>query len=698
MDLFTLVAKLTLDKSEYEKGLNDAESEASSSGGKFTGILGKVGKAAGTIAKVSAAGIAAGSAVVGVLTKQSVEAYANYEQLVGGVETLFGAGGQSLKEYADSMGMTIEEAQESYDKLLKAQGEVIRNADEAYKNAGMSANEYMETVTSFSASLIQSLGGDTEKAATYADKAIVDMSDNANKMGTSMESIQNAYQGFAKQNYTMLDNLKLGYGGTKEEMERLITDAEGLNSSFKATRDENGNLKMSFAEIVDAIHIVQDNLGITGTTSKEAATTIEGSLNMTKAAWNNLIEGFADPDADLDQYMDNLIIALVGENEGEGLLNNLIPAVERALKGIGEFVAKAAPIIAERLPELIEAILPSLLEAATALVAGLVQALPTILQVLIDQAPMIISTLIDAIVKTLPLLVELGGQLIEMLWDGIEEAFPIIEKAWDDFWNGIAEALGEIWDGIVKSIKDAWENIKKNISDALRKVSETISNVWNKIKEFISTTLGNISTKFSDIWNKIKTTVTNVVEGVRNAISDKIESAKETVGNILDGIHDKFESVFDGIKKFVEPIIDWLKGIFDFNWSLPDIQLPHFQIDWNDLGFGVKIPYISVEWYRKAYENPYMFTQPTVVGNRGFGDGPGGEIVYGHESLMQDIKSAMGENTEKHLADIAGMLEEYLPVLSEMRVVLDSGKLVGAMTAEIDAGMGVIAARKRRGN
>ena len=645
MDLFTLVAKLTLDKSEYEKGLTDAESEASSSGGKFAGILGKVGKAAGTIAKVSAAGIAAGSAVVGVLTKQSVEAYANYEQLVGGVETLFGAGGQSLKEYADSMGMTIEEAQGSYQKLMNAQGEVIRNADEAYKNAGMSANEYMETVTSFSASLIQSLGGDTEKAATYADQAIVDMSDNANKMGTSMESIQNAYQGFAKQNYTMLDNLKLGYGGTASEMKRLITDAEGLNSSFKATRDENGELTMSFADVVDAIHIVQDNLGITGTTSEEAATTIEGSLNMTKAAWNNLIEGFADPDADLDQYMNNLIVALVGENEGEGLLNNLIPAVERALKGIGEFVSKAAPIIAERLPELIEAILPSLLEAATALVAGLVQALPTILQVLIDQAPMIISTLIDAIVETLPLLIELGGQLIEMLWEGIEAAFPIIEKAWDDFWNGISEALGEIWDGIVKSIKDAWENIKKNVSDALNRVSTNISNVWNNIKTTISNVVNGIKTTVTDVWNNIKESITNVVENIKSAVSEKFENIKTTASNIFDQVKSAITGPIETAKEVVRNLIEDIKGFFNFDWNLPDLKLPHIYVgSYIDVPVLGTIPdpfSISVEWYKKAYTNPWMFTKPTVMGAYGFGDGNGGEMVYGHDNLMTDITNAV---------------------------------------------------------
>lgn len=203
MDWMTVTARLVIDKSNYESGLQSAEQEASASGGRITGAFKKVAGGIGTLFKAGAAGIAAGSAAIGVLTKQSVSAYGSYEQLIGGVETLFGHGGKSLKEYAEATGRTLAEAQQDYEKLCLAQGDVIRNADEAYKTAGLSANEYLETVTSFSASLIQSLGGDTNAAAKEADKAIVDMSDNANKMGTSMEAIQNAYQGFSKQNYTI---------------------------------------------------------------------------------------------------------------------------------------------------------------------------------------------------------------------------------------------------------------------------------------------------------------------------------------------------------------------------------------------------------------------------------------------------------------------------------------------------------------
>ena len=216
MDVFQLMGKLVLEgKEQFQKDVNDTKESGAN-------LAEGIGKALATAAKVGAAAIGACATAVGALTKSSVEGYAQYEQLVGGVETLFGTGGQSLEEYAASTGKTIQDVAMEYKKLHTAQNDVMANAAEAYKTAGMSANEYMETVTSFSASLIQSLDGDTKKAAEVADMAITDMSDNANKMGTSMEAIQNAYNGFAKQNYTMLDNLKLGYGGTKEEMQRLL--------------------------------------------------------------------------------------------------------------------------------------------------------------------------------------------------------------------------------------------------------------------------------------------------------------------------------------------------------------------------------------------------------------------------------------------------------------------------------------------
>ena len=276
----------------------------------FKNAMSGIGKVAKKSLGITVKGIAATSAGLAGLTAAAVKGYAEFQQLVGGVETLFKTSADKVKKYAQ----------------------------DAYKTAGLSANEYMSTVTSFSASLLQSLGGDTEKAADYAHQAIIDMSDNANKMGTDMSMIQNAYQGFAKQNYTMLDNLKLGYGGTKEEMVRLINEAAKLDKSVKAN-------DMSFGNIVKAIHAVQNEMDITGTTAKEAATTISGSVGMMKASWSNLVTGMADKNADIDKLTDEFIDSLMTVGD------NLIPVIKTALKGAGKFIKKASK---DLVPEVVD--------------------------------------------------------------------------------------------------------------------------------------------------------------------------------------------------------------------------------------------------------------------------------------------------------------------------------------------------------
>lgn len=291
MNLFDLYARIVLDTSDYEKGLSDAGEKTSS----FSDNL-KTGLA--TAVKVGVAAITAASTAVTFLTKNSLEQYSEYEQLVGGVETLFKTASNTVLNYAQN----------------------------AYKTAGLSANQYMSTVTSFSASLLQSLGNDTAAAAAMADLAITDMADNANKMGTSIESIQTAYQGFAKQNYTMLDNLKLGYGGTKTEMERLLADAEEL----KAANGEMVSYSIdSFADMVEAIHVVQTEMGITGTTAAEASSTIEGAISSMKAAWENLSTGMADETANMENLAKNFV-----DSVGTAA-NNIIPRVGQIVTGIG---------------------------------------------------------------------------------------------------------------------------------------------------------------------------------------------------------------------------------------------------------------------------------------------------------------------------------------------------------------------------
>lgn len=357
----------------------------------ITTTLGKVAVQAG---KVLAKGIVAGVAGVGALVTKSVMNFADYEQLVGGVDTLF----------------------------KDSSAAVQKNASNAFKTAGLSANEYMETVTSFSASLIKSLGGDTAKATDYAHTAIVDMSDNANKMGTNIGSIQDAYQGFAKQNFTMLDNLKLGYGGTQEEMKRLLKDAQKIQKA-------NGkNVKYSlnnFSDIVEAIHVVQEEMGIAGTTSKEASETISGSFASLKAAWSNTLTSLILGGDEFDRCVDNLV------DSAKTFGKNIMPAIQKALSGVGELITELAPVIEKELPGIIDTLLPPLIKAATSLVKGLIVALPDIVSALAKELPGVLS----------------------QLWGGIKEAFGDIPgmKKMDGFFGKLNTWLTEN-QGVVKKI------------------------------------------------------------------------------------------------------------------------------------------------------------------------------------------------------------------------------------------------------
>lgn len=295
-ELFTLFGRIAIDASEANETIDGVSQHAGGLKGKFENMGGSATKLFGKIkGALTAAAIAK---AIGDIAKASISAYADYEQMVGGVETLFGTNGKSLEEYAADAGKTVDQISDKYNSLVNAQSIVFDNAKKAYKTAGVSATQYMDTATSFAASLISGLKGDTETAAQLVDLAILDMSDNANKMGTDMASIQNAYQGFAKQNYTMLDNLKLGYGGTQSEMKRLLRDAQKLSGKKYNIKNLN--------DIIEAIHVIQDEMEITGTTQKEAAETISGSWNATKAAWDNLLAGLSDGNADIDSLVKGL--------------------------------------------------------------------------------------------------------------------------------------------------------------------------------------------------------------------------------------------------------------------------------------------------------------------------------------------------------------------------------------------------------
>ena len=418
-NIFELSGKISADNKPANDAIDETTGKAKESGSIFS-TLGNGLKVVGA-GMVAVAGVA-GAAAVG-LSKKVIGAYAEYEQLVGGVDTLFKEASSKVQGFADN----------------------------AYKTAGMSANEYMETVTGFSASLIQSLGGDTQKAADVGNQAVTDMSDNANKMGTDITNIQNAYQGFAKQNYTMLDNLKLGYGGTKEEMQRLLVDAEKI-SGVKYDIS-------SFADVTEAIHVMQTHMGITGTTAAEAADTISGSIDSTKAALTNLWAGLGNPKADVQKLvndvtnslghvvknitpvLNNIVTALPTLINGVvsaigGMLPNLLQAVTslftQVLQTILTLLPSLIPVFVNALMTIVQAIisnLPLLISAAVQLVTTLVQGIATALPTLIPAAVQAVVTIVQGLIDNLPLLLDAGLQLLTGLVNGLITGIPVLIAA-----------------------------------------------------------------------------------------------------------------------------------------------------------------------------------------------------------------------------------------------------------------------------
>lgn len=397
--------------------------------GEVKKLSDKLGKGLKASAKIGLSAVGAAAAGVAALTKQSLESYAEYEQLVGGVETLFGAGGKTLEEYANSVGKSTSEAAEEYGALMKAQQTVLDNADAAYVTAGLSANEYMSTVTSFSASLLQSLDGDTQAAADLANQALIDMSDNANKMGNDMAMIQNAYQGFAKANYTMLDNLRLGYSGSQSEMRRLIKDAAALDKSVDAS-------SMSFANIVKAIKAVQDNMGITGTTSAEATTTIQGSANMAKAAWENLKVALADENGDVEAAADRFAESL-------GTLgDNVLPRVKKILKSIPRLIKEVGPDIIRELPSIVDELAPDAADAVADLAVAAIEVIPSLGVEVVEAIDKILEEVGDSLAEKFPAFGWLFDDLEDKVWAIIAAitAFKTI-KGVTDFINSISTAM-----------------------------------------------------------------------------------------------------------------------------------------------------------------------------------------------------------------------------------------------------------------
>ena len=527
----------------------------------FEAGLEKIGSFAKKGMALVAGAVTAASGAMVALGKSALDAYADYEQLTGGVSTLFGTQDRSLEEYAASVGKSVDAARTEYDKLLQAQNDVLDNASKAFKTAGLSQNEYMETVTSFSAALIASLGGDTLKAAQVADMAIVDMADNANKMGSSMESIQNAYQGFAKQNYTMLDNLKLGYGGTKSEMERLLADAEAISGVHYDIE--------SYADVVEAIHVIQDEMGITGTTAKEAAETISGSVATMKSAWSNLVVGIADDEQDFDKLTNDFVESAATAAE------NILPRVETIIGGMGKLVTSMSGVIADALVGFTEYI-PDLIEAGVSLVDALVQGLVENAPALADAAFDAGMQLLDGLFTIGPKLLDLGAQLLTTLLEGVTSHIGDITDMVKNFATSIAESIAanapalameaaEVIQALVSTIGDSLPTLVQAALDIIVSLANAIVAAAPTIcKALIDLVPILINTFISSI-PQLLNCITDIINAIVEALPDLIVVLIENLPTIIVAI---VEALIEAIPQILEAAVQMFMAIVE---AIPEI-------------------------------------------------------------------------------------------------------------------------------
>lgn len=606
-----------------KEGITDAIAPAGAAAGErvnkgFLGALSGLGAKVAQAAKVAAVGAGAAMAAV---TTAAVNSYADYEQLVGGIETLYG----------------------------DAADRVLANAQNAFRTAGQSANQYMETATSFAGALLQSVGGDTVEAARMADMAITDMSDNANKMGVDIERLQDAYRGFSRGNFTMLDNLSLGYGGTRAEMQRLLEDAEAL-SGVHYDID-------SYADIVDAIHVIQTEMGITGTTAAEAASTISGSWGMLTASWSNLLTSLAGGGDDLETAIKNVFDSL------GAWLGNLLPRIAETVRGI----FAALPIVAqEALSGLPELVLGVVEEAFGTEAADVVQGLIDTITGLSDD----FSGLVDGfaefgsgIMEALSPLTEFfsgEGETFASMLERIQGHFADLGPAVDELsttWGVLSETFTAFIEavaplvtefiaqlvsaivGLLPIIVSVVEAVATVVNDVLAIITafmidaqsgfeglrSTLSTIWEAIKTAATTAWEGVKTAVINVWNGIKTGVSDAVNNVKTTVSNVFNSIKSTVSTVWNGIKSAITTPINAARDAVASAIGRIKSLFNFTIRWPHIPLPHFSVsgsanplDWLTGG----VPRISISWYKQGG----MFDGSTIYGV-GLGDG-GTELAW----------------------------------------------------------------------
>ena len=680
MNLFELFIKIGADTSGAERGIDDV--------GKKTSNLGsKVSKGLGVAAKVVAATVSAAAGGVAALATAATKSYGDYEQLVGGIETLFKDSKDAVMEYANN----------------------------AYKTAGMSANEYMETVTSFSASLLQSLDGDTNAAAEKANLAITDMSDNANKMGTSMEMIQNAYQGFAKQNYTMLDNLKLGYGGTKEEMQRLLKDAEKLSGQkFDIS---------SYGDIVDAIHVVQTEMGITGTTAKEASETISGSTAAMKSAWQNLVVGIADDNQDFDNLVNNFVDSAVTAG------NNLIPRIETSIKGVAKLVSSASQNIIPLAVDTIVNALPDVVSAGASLIGSLANAITSSLPTLVASAGDIVLELINGITTKSDAIFESGSYIVYNLIDGISKfAEKLVPAAVDlvvsfskqlshpSTLQFIAEDAVKIVLSLVNGLMDALPALLQAatviIGNLVAGLIVTLPQIIGAGIEILMSLVNGILDAIPSLVAAIPTITMAIVNGILNNLDEIILAAIQITLSIAIGMIEAIPNMITQLPRIFMAIVNAFK---EFNWKNIGADLL------TGIWYGIKD---KVEWLKGKVQGVVDKIKGWFTGKDGFDehspskwskkvfqyvmDGGANGIDAGMPGMMSavsgavnSIKSGFDVGTISARASASGNAQSNVrdvirDEISKIGIYLDGNTLVGGISDRMNQGLGSIYAGNER--
>lgn len=688
--------------------------------GNLTKVMGGEASSAGDAAGKTA-GLSFGASIkkviaaagIGAALKSTIMEGANLQQSLGGIETLF-------KGSADK---------------------AIKNAQNAFMTAGLSANDYMKTVTGFSASLLQGMAGDTDKAADVADMALTDMADNANKMGTSMESIQNAYQGFAKQNYTMLDNLKLGYGGTKKEMQRLLADATKI-SGIEYNLD-------NLADVYEAIHVIQGELDITGTTALEASTTLTGSLAAMKSAASNVLGSLA-----LGEEIKPAMAGLI-QSTGTFLFDNLIPMVGNILIGLVDYIADTLINTdwISVITQMLTAVKNALAEGIETYFGADSTVLCGIFDTLIDNIPAIAQTMqgvftvlwegiksiwdtvgapiFNSIVSIIQLVADNWGTISGILSTAFQTLWDICKAYWinigQPIWDAIGFAIGKV-QGLfaeymplilefaqeaMAGISDTWENHLKPCFEA---IGNFLNMVLKPAFEVVFDTIIRplVSNTFKYIVNLWNNTLKPVFDGICDFLTGVFtlnwEKAFKGIISIITGIWNGLVTVImrplDIVKDIVNNAVQYIQDKFNFDWHLPSLKLPHFTVSGSFSLKPLSVPSFGIDWYAKAMNDPMIMTSPTAFGINSLGQlmaggERGSEVVSGTDTLMQMIAAAVAAQNKEVSATVSSgferlfaLMQECIQRLEKMKVVLDSGATIGELAPGIDAALGRLADEK----